>query len=181
MKKIFLILFVSVFCSPVFGQQESTENKAISRGKIFTTDSQVIEGQYIVISKDSIEYYVKNSQVRNALNLNQATKVLEYRGNYGSTGGWIGFGVGLGVGIAVAVGSAETKTSAYVEETTIQTWPIYVFPLVGGLVGYLIGKGVDDWGTVYSSKNKSTTAFLKNIDIKQNSFRGVAVSYNVHF
>ncbi len=63
MKKLLLILFVVVFSFPVFGQQ-GFEGKSVNRGNIYTTDSDMIEGQYIVFSKDSMEFYLENSQTR---------------------------------------------------------------------------------------------------------------------
>ncbi len=176
MKKILLILFVVVFSFTVFGQQ-GFEGKSVNRGNIYTTDSDMIEGQYIVFSKDSIEFYLENSQTRYVLGLNQVTEVLEYDGNYGNTGIWVGSFVGAGIGLAVALASEETETSGFGTTTTIQIWPIFVFGAVGTLIGYFIGQGIEDWNTVYSK----STAFLKNFNIKQNKHSGLDLFYRVYF
>ena len=177
MKKLIVIILVIVFSIPILGQQ-NMEGETVSRGKIFTTDSQVIEGQYIVFSKDSVEYYLKNSKNRNVLNLNQVTEVQQYDGHYGNTGMWIGGIAGCGIGVVVALGTKETTRTGFIEETTIQTWPIYVFTAAGTLVGYLIGSASEDWDTVYSNE---ISALLKNMYVKQNKFGGMSLSYTVHF
>ncbi len=176
MKKILLILFVVVFSFTVFGQQY-LEGTSVNQGNIHTTDSEVIKAQYIVFLKDSIEFYLENSQTRYVLGLNQVNEVLEYDGNYSNTGSWIGGFAGLGIGTAIALGSEETETSGAITTTTIQIWPILVFTLVGTLAGYFIGQGIEDWKTVYSK----STAFLKNLNIKQNNHSGLDVSYRVYF
>jgi hypothetical protein len=176
MKKMLLVLFVVTFIFPVFGQQY-LEGTSVNRGNIFTTDSKVIEGQYIVFSKDSIEYYLENSQDRYVLPLDQVNEVLEYDGNYSNTGIWIGGIAGAAIGTAIAIGSEETTTTAFYTETTIQLWPILVFTAVGTLAGWLIGSQVDGWNTVYSK----SAAFLKSFNIKQNNHSGLDVSYRVYF
>jgi len=180
MKKMFLILLVFVFNFSLFGQG-SYDGKSVDRGKIYLTDSEVIEGQYLVFSKDSLEYYMKNSQARNVLGLNQVTKVQKFAGHYGNTGMWIGGIAGCGIGVAVALGSKETERtsfgSGYIEETKIQTWPIYVFTAAGTLIGYFIGKGSEDWETVYDN----STALLKNFDINPTGKNGWMLSYNLCF
>ncbi len=180
MRKMFMIFIAFALSFPLLGQQ-SYEGKSVGRGKIFLTDSDMIEGQYLVFSNDSLEYYVKGSQSRNVVGLNHVTKVLEYDGNYGNTGMWIGGIAGGGIGLAVALGTKETttKNSGYMvmEETKIQTWPIYVFTAAGTLVGYLIGSASEDWNTVYDN----STAFLKNFDVKPYNQDGWLLSYNVNF
>jgi len=176
MKKLLLVLFVFVFSFPVLGQQ-GIAGTSVNQGNIYTTDSKVIEGQYIVFSKDSIEYYLENSQDRYVLPLDQVNEVLEYDGNYSNTGIWIGAFAGAAIGTAVALGTEETSTSGYVTTTTIQLWPILVFTAVGTLAGWLIGSQVDGWNTVYSK----STSFLKNFNIKQNNHSGLDVSYRVYF
>jgi len=181
MRKLFLILLVLSFSIPIFGQQYQ-DGTTISRGKIFTTDAEVIEGQYMVFSKDSIEYYLKNSKDRNVLNLNQVTEVQEYNGHFGNTGIWIGGLGGCAIGVVVALGTKETERtnfgSGYIEETKIQIWPIYVFSAAGALIGYVIGSASEDWDTVYSNE---MSALLKNMYVKQNKFGGMSLSYTVQF
>ena len=160
MRKGTIILLVIAFFAPLFAQQ-NMEGTALNRGKIFTTDNQVIDGQYLVFSKDSLEYYKENSQARNVLHLSQVNEVQQYNGNYGTAGMWVGGLVGVGVGVAVALGTKETKSSGFIEETTIQTWPIYVFTIVGTLAGYFIGS--------------------KNINLGTTARGGVAVSYRLNF
>jgi len=176
MKKLLLILFVVVFSFPVLGQQ-AFEGTSLNRGNIYTTDSEMIEGQYIVFLKDSIEFYLENSQTRYVLGLNQVTEVQKYDGDYGTTGLWIGGLGGAAIGVAVAMATEETTRSGNIQTTTIQLWPVYLIGAVGSLVGYFIGSGIEDWETVYSS----STAFLKNFNIKQNKYTGLAVSYKVYF
>ncbi len=177
MKKIYLFLFILVFTFPMLGQQ-NINGKTINRGRIYTTDSLLIEGQYIVISSDSVEFYQKDSQERYIFGLAKVNKIEQYDGNWGNTGAWIGGIVGLGAGIGVALGTKETERTGYLEVTTIQTWPIYLFTLVGTLGGYLIGASSEDWKTVYSK----TTAFLKDFKIENNrNYGGLCLSYNVHF
>jgi predicted outer membrane lipoprotein len=175
MKKL-LILFIVAFSLPVLGQQ-SFEGKSVNRGNIITTDSEIIEGQYIVFLKDSIEFYLENSQTRYVLGLNRVSEVLEYDGNYGTTGWILGGLGGCAIGVVVALGTEETENSGYIQTTTIQTWPIYLFALIGGVAGWLVGNGIEDWNTVYSK----STAFLKNINIRQNNSGGLTVSYLVYF
>ncbi len=177
MKKIYLFLLTVLFCFPVFGQQ-NLDGRSVNRGKIYTTDYETIDGQYIVFSKDSLEYYLEQSQNRKVLGLNQITEVTEYNGHYGNTGIWIGAIAGAGIGLAVALGTEETETTGFIQTTTIQTWPIYLFTALGSLVGYALGSTSEDWDTVYSNNN---AAILKNIYVKQNKRRGMMVSYNVYF
>ncbi len=177
MNKMILFLFAVFICFPVFGQQ-NLDGRSVNRGKIFTTDSQIIEGEYIVFSKDSIEYYPEESQDRKVLGLNQVTEVSEYDGHYGNTGIWLGGLAGCGIGVAVALGTKETETTGFIQTTTIQTWPIYLFTALGTLVGYALGSASEDWDTVYSNNN---AAILKNIYGKQNKRKGMMVSYNVYF
>lgn len=172
MKKILLILFVVVFSFPVFSQQ-SFDGKSVNHGIIHTTDPDTIEAQYIVFSKDSMEFYLENSQTRYVLGLDQVNEVLEYDGNYGSTGTWIGGIAGTGIGLVIALGNVEEGTDQGFETT----WPIYVFGAVGALAGWFIGSEIEDWKTVYSK----STAFLKNFNIKQNNHSGLDVSYRVYF
>jgi hypothetical protein len=177
MKKFFLFFLVLFFSFQVFAQQ-GTDGQTVERGKIFITDSQVIEGQYIVLSEDSVEYYMKNIKERKILNLNEVNEIQSYNGHYGNTGIWIG-GIGGGaIGVVVALGTKETKRTGFIEETTIQTWPIYVFTAVGTLVGYVIGSSVEDWETVYS---KDVSAILKNVYVNQNEFGGMSLTYTFHF
>ena len=177
MQKLILSFLLIVFSIPLFAQQ-NMDGQTVSRGKIFTTDSEVIEGQYIVFSKDSIEYYLKDSKIRNVLNLNQVTEVQKYDGHYGNTGIWIGGIAGCGIGVVVALGTEETTRTGMFEETTIQTWPIYVFTAAGTLIGYVIGSASEDWDTVYSNEMSS---LLKNMYVKQNKYGGMSLSYTVHF
>lgn len=177
MKKIILIFLVCTFSIPTFGQK-NLEGKTVSKGKIFTTDSRVIEGQYLVFSKDSVEYYLKNSKDRNVLDLSQVSKVQRYNGHHGNTGMWIGGIAGCGIGVVVALDTKETTRTGYIEETTIQTWPIYVFTAAGTLVGYLVGSASEDWETVYSN---DMSALLKDFYVKQNKFGGISLAYTLHF
>lgn len=177
MKKMLFILIMCSFCFPIFGQT-NVEGLTVSKGKISTINSEVIEGQYIVFSSDSVEYYLKNSKVRNVLNLDQVTKVQQYDGHYGNTGMWIGGIAGCGLGVMVALETKETTRTGYIEETTIQTWPIYVFTAAGTLLGYLIGSASEDWDTVYSS---DMSALLKNIYVKQNKVGNISLGYIVKF
>ncbi len=177
MRKGTIILLVIAFFAPVFAQQ-NMEGTAINQGKIFTTDNQVIDGQYLVFSKDSLEYYKENSEVRNVLHLRQVNEVQKYDGNYGTAGMWIGGIAGGAIGVAVALGTKETKRTGFFEETTIQTWPIYVFTIVGTLGGYLIGSSMESWDTVYSN---DTSSLLKNINLGTTAKGGIAVSYRLNF
>jgi hypothetical protein len=168
---------VLIFFAPIFGQQ-NMEGTAVNRGKIFTADNQILEGQYIVFSKDSLEYYKENSQVRNVLHLGQINEVQQYNCNYGTTGMWLGGAVGITLGGVVALGTKETKRTDFLGETTIQTWPIYIFTLVGTLGGYLIGASIESWDTIYS---KDDASILRNINIGTTTRGGVTVSYHLNF
>lgn len=177
MKKFFLIIFVLFYGFQVFGQT-GMDGQTVERGKIFTTDSLEIEGQYIVFSNDSVEYYIKNIKERKVFNLNEVTEIQSYNGHYGNTGIWIG-GIGGGaIGVVVALGTKETTRTGFIEETTIQTWPIYVFTAAGTLLGYVIGSSVEDWETVYSM---DMSVILKNIYVKNNGYGGMSLSYVFHF
>ena len=169
--KLLLILLISVLSYPVFSQQD-LEGRSIDKGFIYTADSDTIEGQYIVFMKDSIEYYLENYQTRYTIPLKDVNEVLEYDGNYGNTGIWLGAIGGAVVGVVAALGTKETETSGY-----IHTWPIYLCTGLGTLLGYVIGMSIDDWNTVYSK----SMSFLKNLNIKQNKLTGTSVSYRVYF
>ncbi len=177
MRIVTIILLVIAFFAPVFAQQ-NMEGTAVNQGKIFTTDNQILDGQYIVFSKDSLEYYKENSEVRNVLHLGQVNEVQQYNGNYGTAGMWLGGAVGITLGVVVALGTKETKSTGYIEETTIQTWPIYVFTILGTLGGYFIGASIDSWDTVYS---KDSSSLLKHINLGTTARGGVAVSYHLNF
>lgn len=172
MKKMLLILFVVVFSFPVFSQQ-AFEGTSVNSGNIYTTDSEVIEAQYIVFLKDSIEFYLENSQTRYVLGLNQVTEVLEYHGNYATTGWIVGTLVGVGIGTAIAVGNYDSD-KLFPEYDYV---PGLVGSVVGALAGWLIGSQIEDWETVYSK----SAAFLKNFNIKQNNHSGLTVSYTMYF
>lgn len=176
MKQVLFFGIIFTFSFQVFAQQ-SYEGKTINRGKIYLPDSQVLDGQYLVFSSDSLEYYLKDSQQRHVVGLHDVSKVQEYAGHHGNTGMWIGAFVGAGIGVAVALGTKETERSGYIETTTIQTWPIYLFTGVGTLMGYLIGKNAEDWETVYDN----SSAFLDNFKVKQNYNNGFSLSYTVNF
>lgn len=176
MQKMLLILSVVIFSITIFAQQDH-EGISVNSGNIYTTNSEIIKAQYIVFSKDSIEFYLENSQDRYVLPLEQVNEVQEYDGNYGSTGMWIGGFAGIAIGTVVALGTKETTTTGFIEETTIQTWPILVFTLAGTLIGYVIGAQAEDWNTVYSKNS----GFLKNFNIKQNKQNEFALSYRVYF
>jgi len=161
MKKMLIILFFVVFSFPVFGQNESGDAFG-NRVYIYTTDSDVIVGYRIIFVDDSIKFYLESSRTRQVLGLDKVTKVLKYDGNYMTTGGIVG-------GIAVLIFSTSS--------TTIEFW---LGLLISGSIGFacaLIGSWIEDWETVYSK----STAFLKNINIKQNKLSGLAVSYKVYF
>jgi hypothetical protein len=176
MNKLLLILLIGVFSYPVFSQQDF-EGRSLDKGLIYTADSDTIEGQYIVFMKDSIEYYLEGYQTRHTIPLNDVNEVLEYNGNYGNTGIWLGAIGGAVIGVVAALGTKETETSGYIQTTTIQTWPIYLCTGLGTLLGYVIGMSIDDWNTVYSK----SMSFLKNLNIKQNKLTGTSVSYRVYF
>lgn len=171
MKKMLLIVLVVVFSLPVFGQY--LEGTSVNQGNIHTTDSEVIEAQYIVFMKDSLEFYLKNSETRYSLGLNQVNEVLRYNGDYAMTGGWIGFGVGA---VIFTVMIAESSSSSGLYESTDILVPTLIW-LGCSTVGYLIGLAIEDWETVYSKSG----AFLRNFNIKQNNHNGLAVSYRVYF
>jgi len=175
MKKIVIVLLVLFSQYQILGQ-EIEDGTVVSKGKIYTMDSEVIDGQYIVFSDDSLEYYLSNSEQRHVMSLDEVKEVSKYGGHYGNTGMWVGTIGGAIIGVVVALGTEETETSGFVQTTTIQTWPIYVFTLVGGLAGMLIGQSAEDWETVYSNK----ISFLENININSNQF-GTHISYRIHF
>ena len=180
MKKLLLLLLIVVFSLPVFSQQ-GFEGISVNKGKIYTTDSVTIKGQYVVFLKDSIEYYLENSQTRSTLGLDQVSEVLEYKGHYGSTGGLIGILAGAGIGLAITSGSesSNSKLPGIIsdEEMTSDILTLGLSIAIGGAVGYLIGQAIEDWETVYS-KN---TALIKNLKIKQNNFGGLTVTYRLYF
>ena len=175
--KYLISITMVLACSTIVFSQQNLEGRSVGRGMIYTTDQDTIEGQYIVFSKDSLEYYLRNSQTRYALGLNQVTEVQEYNGNYGNTGLWIGGIGGALIGVVVALGTKETKSNLFYKETTIQTWPIYVIGGLSTILGYVIGITIEDWNTIYSR----SLALLKNVNIKQNKYNGLAVSYRLYF
>lgn len=176
MKIVYLFLFAIIFSLTVFGQQ-SYEGRTFSRGRIVTADSKIIEGQAMAISADSVELYVNNFQERLVLGLNQVNKIQEYNGNWSTTGTIAGCIIGCGIGVVVALGTEQTTTDGYIQTTTIQTWPIYLFTFGCGLVGYLIGAANESWATIYSK----STAFFKSFEFYENTRTGgLCLSYNLH-
>ena len=176
MKIMLLILIVITFNFQIFAQKD-LDGTTVRAGVIKTKDSDIINTRLIVFSKDSIEYYLTNSNELNVISLNKVSEVLVYDGNYSTTGIWIGGLVGLGAGVAAAFAMEETATSGYVVTTTVPLWPVSIFPLVGAAIGYAIGKNIEDWDVVY----KDSAMLLKNLDIKQNNLTGLVVSYRVYF
>lgn len=177
MKNLILIAVIVISALPLRAQtRQWSESKAISKGRIVTTDQEVIEGQHMVVSSDSVQYYVKASTIRYAMGLNEVNSIEEYQGDYGTTGTVVGALVGGGIGLAVALGSKETKSTRFFEETTIQTWPIYAFTLVGGLLGYAIGSNAESWGIVYDSRR----AFFDPFQVHANAnIGGVSITYRI--
>lgn len=167
MKKILVILYVIIFNFPVHSQYFP------GTGQIYTNDSEIIEAQDIFIKNDSIVYHLDNYQTRGVLGLEKVNEILWYNGTYWKTGAWIGLMAGVLNGVIVVTNAKESGSLITKEEEL----SIMALPLVYGLVGLGIGSLIQDWETVYS-KN---TAFLKNINIKQESHIGLAVSYRVYF
>lgn len=170
-------LFVMVFSFQLFAQ-ESYEGMTVGRGKIYLPDSKVIEGQYLVFKEDSLEYYIEKSKQRYILNLQDVSMVKEYGGHNGDSGVLWGGILGTSIGVVVALGTKKTERDGFIETTTIQTWPIYLFGAGGALLGYLIGKSSENWKTVY----KNDTAISHEFNIQQTThFDGLSLSYTVHF
>lgn len=176
MKIMILIFIVITFNFSVFAQQ-GLEGTTVRAGFIKTIDTDTISTRLIVFSKDSIKYYLTNSKDPNVMALNDVSEVFVYDGNYSTTGIWIGGIVGLGIGVATSLALEETTISGFVETTTIPLWPVYLFPVVGAVIGYAIGQNIDDWDVVY----KESATLLKNFDIKQNNLTGLVLSYRVYF
>lgn len=176
MKMMLLIIVVVVFSCAVFGQQY-LEGTSVNQGNIYTTDSEVIEAQYIVFMKDSLEFYLKNSETRYSLGLNQVNEVLRYNGDYGMTGMWIGSAVGATIMFVMIIESSSSSGLVTSDELVSDVLVPILIWLGCSAVGYLIGNGIEDWETVYSKNN----AFLRNFNIKQNNHNGLAVSYRVYF
>jgi prolyl-tRNA synthetase len=177
MNKLTLTVILSLLFVFVHAQDE---DQAIQKGKIIISDSTIIDAQFIVIGQDSVKYYENDSKVRKVAALNQVMEIQKYDGNYGNTGMWIGGFAGIGIGVAIALGTKETDRTSmgygYIEETTIQTWPIYVMTALGTLLGYVIGSTAEDWETVYSNNS----SFYKNIDMRvDNNMRGFILSYRI--
>lgn len=159
---------------------DHVEGKAINKGRIYVADTAVILGQHMVLTEDSVEYYVKESSARNFMSLEKVTRIEEYDGDYGFTGGVVGVLVGGGIGLAVSLGSEPEKSNLPGIVTDEQLVSALVIPLAvlgGGLIGYLIGQAIEDWNTVYS---KNTT-FLRGFDIKGNNYGGLTLSYQMRF
>lgn len=176
MKIMLLNLIIITFSFSVFAQQD-LEGTTIRAGVIKTTESDTINTRLIVFSKDSIEYYLTNSNDLNVMPLNEVSEVLVYDGDYSTTGMWIGGVVGLGAGVITAIAMEETTTEGNVVTTTTPLWPGYLFTVLGAAIGYAIGKNIEDWDIVY----KESTMLLKNFDINQNNLTGLVVSYRVYF
>jgi len=181
MKEISVVVLLIMMTLSSFGQEnQGSEVKAINKGRIYTADTAVIDGQYMVLSKDSVEYYVKESSVRYIMSLGEVTKIDEYNGDYGLTGGVVGVLVGGGIGLAVSLGSEPEKSNLPGIVTDEQLTTALIVPLAvlgGGLIGYLIGQAIEDWNTVYNNE----TAFLRGFNIKRNNNGGLAVSFSVFF
>lgn len=182
MNKLIFIL-VWLFClSYAFAQKDSTYERAFQKGMIITNDAKEIPAEDVLIQNDSVEYYEPNSSVLQKKDLNNISEIKKYTGNYAVTGSWIGGLGGVAVGVVVALGtkSTETNNTGYLVETktTIQTWPIYVFALAGTVIGYLVGKGISSWETVY---NRST-AFINKTNLGINFIaNSVYLNYRLKF
>jgi hypothetical protein len=179
MKNAILFLLSVSLSIPLFGQSnQAFENRAINRGRISTTDSAVIDAQHLVLSKDSVEYYVKESPDRYVMSLREVKLIEEYKGDRGTTGTWVGSLLGGGIGVAVALGTKDTKTTGFFQETRIQTWPIYVFTLAGGLIGYAVGSSAESWDPVYKSRS---VAWHQKLELcMQPNIGGLCVTYRMN-
>ncbi|MBI5471344.1 MAG: hypothetical protein HY961_03265 [Ignavibacteriae bacterium] len=175
MKKTTILFVALVIAVPLFGQ--TNRDRAIDRGRIHVAGSQMIECQHLVLSGDTVEYYAKESSSRYALGLKSVNLIEEYRGNNGSTGSLVGALLGAGIGVAVALGTKETKTTGIFEETTIQTWPIYVGTLLGGVIGYAIGNSAESWEPIYSSEKGLAGRFEIRSDI---ALRSLCITYRLN-
>ena len=176
MKKLLFTLLIIALTLPVYTQQ-TYRNLTLSRGIIVTTNSDTLNGQYIAISKDSVEYYPGNSRTRYTLGIDQVTEVQKYNGDYSTTGLWLGGIAGVAIGVAAALGTEETTTTGMFKETTIQIWPITVALALGLAAGYLIGSQIEDWDVVYRN-NKTIN---NNLSINNCNLRGWVISYKVFF
>lgn len=82
------------------------------------------------------------------------TRLESMVGNHSTSGTVWGSIIGGGIGIAVAMGTkkTETKDNGWFQEetTTIQTWPIYLFTLAGGLIGAAAGSSSHTYTTLYN-------------------------------
>lgn len=183
MKTLVTFFMVVAFGGPVLSQViHGSTGKAINLGRIQASDGRTIDGQHMVITGDSVEYYVKGSSSRFALNLTEVKAIQEYRGNRGQKGIVIGSIAGAAVGIAVSLATIETNQSrfagGYIEETRIQLWPILVFTSLGSVMGYLVGKSSESWETVYS-KNASSSHKLGLLP--DPNLKGIAITYRQSF
>lgn len=164
MKTVAIIILAFFGSLTVLAQSRgAVGNKSFDRGRMAMTDSTVLDVRQVVLLKDSVEYYARGSFNRHAMSLSEVTLIEEYKGDHGTAGMWIGSLLGGGIGVAVALGTKDTKTTGMFQETTIQTWPIYVFTLAGGLIGYAIGSSAESWETVYKP---SKLALFRQIDLQ---------------
>ncbi|MBX2990100.1 MAG: hypothetical protein KF749_02920 [Bacteroidetes bacterium] len=181
MKEIAIFVLLVTMNQSSFGQgNERVEAKAINKGRIYTADNVLINGQHMVLTSDSVEYYVKDSPIRYAMSLSEVARMEEYSGDYGLTGGVVGALMGGGIGLAISLGSEPEKSNLPGLVTDEELTTALIIPLAvlgGGLVGYLIGQAIEDWSTVYSK----SSALLRGLNIKRHHNGGLAVSYNVFF
>lgn len=175
--KLLLFIVCALACGTAAFAQQQNGDIHISRGKIFLNNGTFVDGQPIVITQDSVEFYSGNSTLRSSLDLIRVEKIQKYNGNWGTTGAWVGSILGVGVGIIAAAGTEETTTTGNIVRTRIQIWPVYVGAVIGGLVGLLIGKSSEDMKTVYSRPHHSD----RMIGIDGTTFGEVRASYAVQF
>lgn len=178
MKYLCMILFVTATAVTLAWSQSSDEARAYARSRIFTADSSLIEVDQVIISRDSVEYYIKGSQTPFVMPTSEIKTIESFKGTRGGTGSLIGSLLGAGAGVAIAVGTKETERKGIFEVTTFQTWPIYVGALVGGLIGYAIGNSVQAWDLVYTRGGRPRGSLL---DLPDSRLPGQLLTYRWTF
>jgi hypothetical protein len=153
--KVRMIVVLLVVSSTTFGQyaEVSHDAGALPLARIVLVDAQEQMAEGLFLSGDSVFYRMQGSAIRVSRPLSEVRRIERPFGNYGLTGTWVGGLVGAGLGFALAWSGKETKNvqkgSFIYEETTVQTWPIYVGALAGALTGGAVGRSSMSWEKVY--------------------------------
>ncbi|MCF8267009.1 MAG: hypothetical protein K9I69_02915 [Ignavibacteriales bacterium] len=173
-KSIILFVFIQTLMISAQNRLESgkTYNQVIIESKGYP-----IEAYYFILKSDTLFYQAKNGTGMQKMSLADVDLIQKQISTKSNSGKIIGGIVGLVGGIAYAASTVHTETDGMFEVTTMDTWPIYVFGLVGIALGYAIDESAEEWETIY---NKSSP-HISFIPFSSNGTRGCQLAVHYKF